>query len=271
MFVPTFNSERTLANCLRSIREAIPEAEVFIVDKNSKDRTSEITRQFNARYISSDSNLGEARTLMCKMAQGDWFLMIDSDVIVGKDWFKEMMRYKDSLSRVDGSVGAISSAVTDKHTVLDADLVKAHDIFFKWKAETSIVAKGPKKNPRRLLTCAILLSKEACKGFASSASCFEDYQLQKYIQDRGYSTYVVNATAWHDILVSKAKLKQRCRCQGAGMRQFGETRFLRLLAATLFVPLFKAPRGCKRFVFSMYWNYLIGWVKHKEYGEQSWA
>jgi len=271
VFIPTFNSERTLTDCLKSVQAAIPNAQILVIDKLSTDNTLKIARKFGARSVSRDSNLGEVRTLICERAVGPWFFMVDSDVILGKEWFSEMIKHKDELSRTDPRIGALSSSVSDKHTVLDEDIKKAHDIFFRWKEKTSIVADAPKKNPRRMLTCAVLLSKEACKGFSSTAFCFEDYELQKHIEKQGYSTYIVKATAWHDLLISKANLKKRSRCQGAGMRMHGETSFLRLLASALYVPLLKAPFGCKGFVFSIYWNYLVGWVKYKEYGGQSWS
>jgi glycosyltransferase involved in cell wall biosynthesis len=52
--IPTYNSERTIANCIRSIlRQNVEgvEKEIIVVDDCSTDRTVEISRSLGARVI----------------------------------------------------------------------------------------------------------------------------------------------------------------------------------------------------------------------------
>jgi len=267
VFVPTFNSERTLANCLRTIRKEIPNAKILIIDNESHDRTQKIAESFGVKFVSMSANLGMVRSHFCQLAEDDWFLMVDSDVLLGDGWFKTMLHYRDSLK----NAGAISSTLKDKHTVLEPNLQSAHNCFQRWKAEKSTVRFAPLKNPKRMLTAAVLLKKEACEGFSSNAFCYEDYVLQKHVQQKGYDVYTVDAPAEHDILISASKLKLRAICQGASMREYGDVSFSHLLATMFYTPLIKAPFGCKRYTFMQYWNLFEGYIHASKYQNQHWG
>jgi hypothetical protein len=57
---------------------------------------------------------------------------------------------------------------------------------------------------------------------------------------------------------------------GASMKLTGERSGLNLLAAAYFTPLFRVPWGIKRFVFSIYWDYVYGYTHSEEYGGLAW-
>lgn len=66
--MPTYNSQRTVRQCLQSIqRQTYERVETIVVDHYSMDETTQIARQFNARVLfvtrerSTAKNLG-ART-----------------------------------------------------------------------------------------------------------------------------------------------------------------------------------------------------------------
>lgn len=269
VFIPTWNSARTLDECLQSIKDTVTNAKIFLVDRFSTDETVDIAKKFGAEVHSADLNLGQARTLMCELARNEWFLMVDSDVYLGKDWFKNIVQQRDELEKSKCKVGAVQSTVRARHQVLEDDLLATHNAFVSWK-ETPRMAY-PIKNPQRMLTCAVLLRKEACEGFHSNANAYEDYELAKHIQRKGFDVYAIEGDAEHDLVVTREGIKKRCRCSGAAMHKHGEVLFVRLLASAIYVPVFKAPWKCKLLVFSMYWNYLIGWVRQEKYGEMSWV
>ena len=50
--IPTYNSERTLEKCLKSIvDQTYKNIEIIIVDKFSEDKTVEIAKSYGARII----------------------------------------------------------------------------------------------------------------------------------------------------------------------------------------------------------------------------
>jgi len=102
----TKNSEPLLDECLKSIYDNVPVRRLVIVDGFSTDNTLKILEKFNnkhgnikivlekgSRAMAREKGIGEVET--------KWFMFVDSDVILCKDWFKKAEKY------VDKSVGAI--------------------------------------------------------------------------------------------------------------------------------------------------------------------
>lgn len=94
---PTLNSEKILANMLRSVfAQSYPKkVEVLIIDGGSKDKTREIARNFGARII-VDTRYGSAQAAMAiglKEAKGELVAFVDSDnVLCSKNWLLEMVK-----------------------------------------------------------------------------------------------------------------------------------------------------------------------------------
>ena len=95
--IPTYNSERTLAQCLESIveqdypREKI---EIVIADGGSKDKTLEIVKKFNVdRILHNPLRTGEAgKAVGVEAAKNKIILLQDSDNILnGREWLTRMV------------------------------------------------------------------------------------------------------------------------------------------------------------------------------------
>jgi glycosyltransferase involved in cell wall biosynthesis len=102
----TKNSEQVLEKCIMSIYTNVPVRKLIVVDGYSKDRTLEILQTFNERYgnvevIHGNGTRARARQKGIENVQTDWFMFVDSDVVLCKDWFKKAIEY------VDESVGAV--------------------------------------------------------------------------------------------------------------------------------------------------------------------
>jgi len=82
--VPTFNSEGFLERCLRSVREqTYGNVEVVVVDKNSKDKTVAIAKDFGVRVFVIEA---EERCMQMnygvKKARGEFVYIVGSDFVL---------------------------------------------------------------------------------------------------------------------------------------------------------------------------------------------
>jgi len=92
--VLTKNSERVLRECLSSVYESVPVNRLIIVDGNSTDATLTIVKNFNEKYgnvvlIKDKGTRGTARQKGIREVKTDWFMFVDSDVILCNKWFKK--------------------------------------------------------------------------------------------------------------------------------------------------------------------------------------
>ena len=85
VIVPTYNSSRTLEECLSALKEQnYKNTEIIITDSFSKDRTKEIACRFTDKIIDAES-LALARKKGVELANGKYILFLDSDQIINPD------------------------------------------------------------------------------------------------------------------------------------------------------------------------------------------
>jgi len=85
VIVPTYNSSRTLTECLSALKEQnYKNIEVIITDSFSNDQTKEIAREFTDKIIDAES-LALARKKGVELAKGKYILFLDSDQIINPD------------------------------------------------------------------------------------------------------------------------------------------------------------------------------------------
>lgn len=85
VIIPTYNSGRTLTECLSALKEQnYKNIEVIITDSFSKDRTKEIAGHFTDKIIDAES-LALARKKGVELAKGKYILFMDSDQIINPD------------------------------------------------------------------------------------------------------------------------------------------------------------------------------------------
>ena len=102
----TKNSERVLEKCLTSVYENVPVNQLLVVDGYSTDKTLQILDRFNDKYqnvkVTFDRGTrGTAREKGIRQVTTDWFMFVDSDVVVCQNW------YKKALKHLDKTAGAI--------------------------------------------------------------------------------------------------------------------------------------------------------------------
>jgi len=81
IIIPTFNSEKTLAFCLQSIKnQTYPNIETIIVDSFSQDKTIQIAKQFHTKILLTKTERSAARNLGAKVSKGVFVFFVDSDM-----------------------------------------------------------------------------------------------------------------------------------------------------------------------------------------------
>jgi glycosyltransferase involved in cell wall biosynthesis len=102
----TKNSEHMLSKCLSSIYQNVPVKNLIVIDGFSTDRTLQILDKFNEKYgnisvFQMGGSRAKARTEGIRRVSTDWFMFVDSDVLLCTDW------YKKAQADIASSVGAV--------------------------------------------------------------------------------------------------------------------------------------------------------------------
>jgi glycosyltransferase involved in cell wall biosynthesis len=94
----TKNSQRVLEKCVESIYQNVPVGQLIVVDGYSEDKTLKILNQFNEKYhnlkiVFDRGTRATARQKGISQVGTDWFMFVDSDVVLCKDWYKKAQKY----------------------------------------------------------------------------------------------------------------------------------------------------------------------------------
>lgn len=92
VLIPCYNEAATIAKVVRDYRAALPEADIYVYDNNSKDHTDEIAREAGAivRYEYRQGKGNVIRT-MFREIDADCYLMIDGDDTYPAENAREMV------------------------------------------------------------------------------------------------------------------------------------------------------------------------------------
>ena len=85
LVIVTYNSERTIKDCLSSVFSSPIEIEVIVVDNNSRDKTLEVVKQFpKVNFIQNKENFGfgKANNLAARQANGEYIFLILLTIIM---------------------------------------------------------------------------------------------------------------------------------------------------------------------------------------------
>ena len=92
VLIPCYNEAQTIAKVVADFRDALPEADIYVYDNNSKDGTDEIARAAGAivRYERKQGKGNVIRT-MFREIDADCYLMIDGDDTYPAEHAREMV------------------------------------------------------------------------------------------------------------------------------------------------------------------------------------
>ena len=112
--IPVYNSEEMVQRLLESIRAQKTQHtyEIIIADDGSEKPFEEIAKQYNAKYVRSSVNMGQAnaRNLGVEIARGEIIYFIDVDGIPQENWLDKLLVpfSNKNIGIVGGSIKSIS-------------------------------------------------------------------------------------------------------------------------------------------------------------------
>ena len=94
VLIPCYNESKTIEKVVKDYKKALPEADIYVYDNNSKDGTDEIARKAGAivKYEYKQGKGNVIRT-MFKEIDADCYLMIDGDDTYPAENAREMCDY----------------------------------------------------------------------------------------------------------------------------------------------------------------------------------
>lgn len=80
VLIPCWNEEKTIGKVLKDFKKVLPEADFYVYDNNSKDKTAEIARKGGAIVVPEyRQGKGNVIRSMFRQIEADCYLMIDGD------------------------------------------------------------------------------------------------------------------------------------------------------------------------------------------------
>lgn len=94
VLIPCYNEEKTIQKVVKDFKEALPEADIFVYNNNSKDRTAELATEAGA-IVRNEYRQGKGNVIrsMFRDIDADCYLMIDGDDTYPAEHAREMVDY----------------------------------------------------------------------------------------------------------------------------------------------------------------------------------
>jgi len=102
----TLDAENFLEKSLYTVFREIPVNRLIICDGGSKDKTLEILKKFPRveLHVKPDiKTTGKALEYLFSLTQTVWFVLVDSDIELGKGWYDEMKKYQSKYDVIENS------------------------------------------------------------------------------------------------------------------------------------------------------------------------
>jgi glycosyltransferase involved in cell wall biosynthesis len=102
VIIPTKNSVETISSCLKGLSSSdVPVNEIIVVDK-STDKTPEVAQRLGCKVIHTDANYSQALRIGAQKAETDYILILDSDVVINKEFYSKLENYLGKFFVVKG-------------------------------------------------------------------------------------------------------------------------------------------------------------------------
>jgi len=125
--IPVYNRPDEIRELLESMRKLISKVsfEVVIVEDGSSIRADEVVRNFSedlniSYYYKSNSGPGDSRNYGMKKAKADYYLILDSDVILPENYLKEVNNFlSTNYCECFGGPDAAHASFSDVQKAID--------------------------------------------------------------------------------------------------------------------------------------------------------
>ncbi len=179
--ITTFNNERTIDECLKSVFELNyprDRLEVMVIDGGSKDSTVQIAEKYPAKVIVKPSNAPAAYNYAIKIANGDLIAILDADAKVEKNWLNKLVKYVK-----DPQVAGVSGGIETWNYQNVLPRCVGYDIKYRYRR----LLKN--NSVKRLATMNLLLRRKVLEdvgGFDESLPTQYDTDICNRITSKGY-------------------------------------------------------------------------------------
>jgi len=214
VIIVTFNGEKHILDCLKSILESsYSDYEIIVVDNASKDKTSDLVKEKfpQVKLIINKKNLGftGGNNIGIKESKGEFIFLLNDDTVVHPDLLKILTAELESSSKI-GIVGPKIYFMSPEGKRFDKIWFAGGKIDWK-RGEAYNLGKGLKDNELKndvkkeadfITGCALMIKKEVIKKIGLLDEKFFAYYedadwCQKTIK-AGYAVvYVPFGGVWH--------------------------------------------------------------------------
>jgi len=187
----TLNSVKpVLRKCLESLRREVPVNRLIVVDGGSTDSTLKICFEFFPEckiIMDVNGNRATARQKAIDAVETDWFIFIDSDVVLCNNWFNEILKvFHGNINSQIGAVQGLDIPVYRKESLEFQDAINLLRRKTRWK-ETRPAIFGMFTRDRGF-TGDTLIRTVIVKGMIipTGLHVFEDRFIKRFIESKGY-------------------------------------------------------------------------------------
>lgn len=93
VIIPTYNAERSIEQCIRTVRHYAPDVEIIVSDGGSSDRTIEIVGNLNVTVVLSLKGRGIQLNEGARQAAGEVLFFLHADTLITPMVFKTIQEY----------------------------------------------------------------------------------------------------------------------------------------------------------------------------------
>ncbi len=173
----SYSHSSIFKRCLDTVYREIPINRLIVIDAFSTDETIDFLMNYpNVEIHRSRGNRAAARQYGICQVETDWFMFIDDDVILCRNWFKK------ALKHLSNDVGLLWGwdVIANKHSRNRMKIM----YYLRKMNEYELMKRNFE---RRGGTHDALIRKEAVEGIKipSDLHIYEDWYIKDYVERRG--------------------------------------------------------------------------------------